>query len=371
MRLSKLIFAAVLMLLCSISAAAGFEGTDGVTYVPITGNDYVVDRLDGVPALYNAYDSYYQCSEYVQRYYLEVYGIEMDFSAAGPNIKTDGFSFEAVSTEPRTGDVAYIPAYNRGKSYGHWAIVKDYCSGTVTLIEQNWRWSNMAACERKISWPSASYIFYRLTNGETSSFPSCWAKDAVDQCRELNIGSTLHDNYRKPITRLEFCCMLMETVDCISPYTKNNDRLFLFDDTVSPVISDAVSLGIISQSSCFRPDDAITRQEAAVMMDGAVSALGLNGQNINTNAAPADDTVSEWALEAVENMLSLYFFVGDDSGSFMANEDVEVQHAYVLMMYLYNYAQDYHASTIRLTAADVAPSMWDFYSWEEYFKIRG
>ena len=369
MKLRKLVFAAVLTLLCSITASAGFEGTDGVAYIPIEGNGFAVDQLDGVPALYNVYDSYYQCSEYVQRYYLEVYGIEMDFSASGPNIKTDGYRLETISTEPRTGDVAYIPAYNRGKSYGHWAIVKDYCDGTVTLIEQNWRWSNMAAYERKIAWPSGSYIFYRLTDGKISSFPSCWAKDAVAQCTDLNIGSALHDNYRKSITRLEFCSMLMETIDCISPQLQSSDLLYLFDDTVSPFVSDAVSLGIVSKSSAFRPYDAITRQEAAVMMDGAVYALGLNGQNINTNAASVDDTVSEWALKAVENMLSLYFFVGDDSGSFMANEEVEVQHAYVLMMYLYTYARKNQSAMIRLTAADIAPSLWDFYSWEEYFEL--
>ena len=165
--------------------------------------------------------------------------------------------------------------------------------------------------------------------------------------------------------------MLMETIDCISPHLKGSDLLYLFNDTVSPLVSEAVSLGIVSQSSVFRPDDAITRQEAAVMMNGAVSALGLTGQSSNTNATAMDNTVSEWALEAVENMLSLYFFVGDDSGSFKAYEDVEVQHAYVLMMYLYNYAQKNQSAMIQLTAADIAPSLWNFYSWEEYFENRG
>lgn len=370
MRLQKLFIAAVLTLLCSVTAAAGFEGTDGVTYIPIESNGFVVDRLDGVPALYNIYDSYYQCSEYVQRYYLEVYGIEMDFSGSGPNVKTDGYRFEAISTEPRTGDVAFIPAYNRGKSYGHWAIVKDFCHGTVTLIEQNWRWSNMAALERQISWPSGSYIFYRLTNGETSSFPSKWAKDAVEQCLELNIGSDLHHNYRKSVTRLEFCTLLMETINCISPDFQHSTQLFLFADTVSPIVSHAVSMGIVSHSSAFRPDDTITRQEAAVMMNGAVTALGLSAET-GTPGTVTDDTVSDWALKSVENMLSLYFFVDDGSGNFMANEDLEVQHAYVLMTYLYNYAQKNQASVVRLTAADIAPTVWDFNSWEEYFENRG
>ena len=370
MRLQKLFIAAVLTLVCSVTAAAGFEGIDGVTYIPIESNGFAVDQLDGVAALYNLYDSYYQCSEYVQRYYLEVYGIEMDFSGSGPKIKTEGYRFETITTEPRTGDVAFIPAYNRGKSYGHWAIVKEYSGGTVTLIEQNWRWSNMAAFERKIPWPSGSYIFYRLTNGETSSFPSQWAKDAVAQCLELNIGSELHSDYRKPITRLEFCTMLMETINCISPHSEPENQLYLFDDTVSPTVSDAVSMGIVSHSSAFRPDDAITRQEAAVMMNGAVAALGLSAETGSTGTV-TDGSVSDWALEAVENMLSLYFFVDDGSGNFMANEELEVQHAYVLMTYLYNYAQKNQDSMIRLTAADIAPTMWNFYSWEEYFENRG
>lgn len=370
MRLSKFFIITILVLLLSTSAAAGFEGTDTVTYIPIEGNSFAVDELDGVPALYNAYDSYYQCSEYVQRYYSQVYGIEMDFSGSGPQVKTEGFLLEQTDAEPRTGDIAYIPAYNRGKSYGHWAIVKEYSNGTVTLIEQNWRWSNMAAYERKISWPSGSYIFYRLTDGEDYSFPSCWAKDSVYRCIELGIGNDLQDNYRRSVTRLEFCGLLMETISCIDPTIHGNDELFFFDDTVSSTVSEAVSLGIVAQNSTFRPNDAITRQEAAMMMDSAISVLDLAYPNADAGICPIDDTVSDWASEAVENMLSIYFFVNDENGSFMADNEMEIQHAYVLMMYLYDYAQK-TAYGQHVTAGDIASAISYFYAWEEFFKNNG
>lgn len=366
--LKKLLITVIMAAALSFTASAGFESTDSVEYIPIAGNSFAVDELDGVPALYNAYDNYYQCSEYVQRYYSQVYGIEMDFSSSGPNIKTEGYYFETVSDEPRRGDVAYIPAYNRGKSYGHWAIVKEYGDGTVTLIEQNWRWGSMAAYERKISWPSGSYIFYRLTDGEASSFPSCWAKDSVERCKELSIGDGLYGNLRAPVSRLDFCTMLMTTIQQLSPELQHNDSLFLFADTASSAVSKAVSMGIVAENDLFRPNDSITRQEAAVMMNGAVAALGLSVSG-SDGESMVDDAVSDWAAEAVENMLSMYFFVGSDNG-FMPQETIEVQHACVLMMYLYDYAEKYEVHS-PVTAADITPALACFYAWEEFFKNNG
>lgn len=367
MTIKKLSLIAAVVLLCTTSAAAGVDGEYGDVYIPIVGNGFVADELDGVPALYNAGDSYYQCSEYVQRYYRCVYGVEMDFSSAGPSCKTEGYWFETVTSELQRGDAAYIPAYNRGKSYGHWAIVKDYSDGVVTLIEQNWRWGNMAAYERKISPTSSGYIFYRLTDGENSSFPSPWAAEAVSRCVEL--GIPVDDSLRRWVTRLEFCSMLMGVLAVVDPETATGTELFFFDDTASPDVSNAVALGIVSPNGQFHPDDAITRQEAAVMMNGALTALGLGG-NEGPSPESGDSTVAQWAEEAVGNMLALYFFVNGDEGDFMPQGRIEVQHACVLMMYLYDYAAKC-APAQPVTAGEIAAVCWDFYGWEEFFKNKG
>ncbi len=368
MRTKAILLTVIVSLLCSTAVCAGYDGTDGVTYIPITGTDFVVDSLDGVPAMYGS--SRYQCSEYVSRYYSQVYGIDMDFSGSGPISKTPGYSFETLDTQPRTGDIAFIPGYNRGKSYGHWAIVKSCQDGWVTLIEQNWSWAGMAAYARQISWPSSGYIFYRLTDGETSSFPSSWAKDAVQLCAQLGLGDGLHQDYRKAMSRLEFCCLLMETVNCISPRLVSEDLLYLFSDTVSPSVSQAASLGIISQSADFRPDDPVTRQEAAVMLSGAVAALGCSCQATDTDPLALDDTVSPWALEAVKDMLDLGFFICGDDGSFMARDTVEVQHGYVLMVHLYDHARSCNGEQPCLSAAQLAAGATSVFSKSLLFAAR-
>ena len=84
---------------------------------------------------------------------------------------TSGDSFVKVKS-PRIGDIV---AMNTNHGTTHWAIVKKVNkNGTVTLIEQNWKWtqggSTRSVLNRKVK--SSSVRFYRLKSENNTTVVS-------------------------------------------------------------------------------------------------------------------------------------------------------------------------------------------------------
>lgn len=134
--------------------------------VVINGTHFVSDSLNGVDTIYrtgtssttDGTDPVYSCAAYIKKYYKTIYGLDVYNLNNGCVPQTYGDSFLRVS-DPAVGDIVALT--------NHWAIVKDVASdGTITLIEQNYKWSQGGsyACRvnRKISSSSASY--FRLSS---------------------------------------------------------------------------------------------------------------------------------------------------------------------------------------------------------------
>ena len=88
-----LTFVIVLVAISCIFTALAAQ-TNPTVYVPIEGKNFVVDELHGVPAYYNKYDRQWQCVEYMRRYYLEVFGVEMSVNYNSAYIIEGEGSFE-------------------------------------------------------------------------------------------------------------------------------------------------------------------------------------------------------------------------------------------------------------------------------------
>ncbi|BCN32795.1 CHAP domain-containing protein [Anaeromicropila herbilytica] len=140
--------------------------------VTISASNFVADSFNGVDAIYrpggnDGTSDTYSCAAYVKRYYKEVYGVTANnfFHDRTPQSNKD--SFIKVSA-PMVGDIA---AMDTSSTSTHWAIVKDVNKSTVTLIEQNWKWSQggkyVTKINRTISVDSAS--FYRLSSVDKES----------------------------------------------------------------------------------------------------------------------------------------------------------------------------------------------------------
>jgi|GEM_PF-3463304 len=121
--------------------------------VRIKGKNFVADRFYGVPAYYNENANIatakWQCFEFVVRFYREVYGISIA-GRGGPKSLTSGYQMKKTKS-PKPGDIFHSPALRRGRPTDHWAIVKSYSNGYVTLIEQNHHYNNKASVNRQVA----------------------------------------------------------------------------------------------------------------------------------------------------------------------------------------------------------------------------
>lgn len=157
------VVAAALLLAAAISVSSfanWYDDVSGGTYKEIKGKGFVADTFCGVDALYNENDSYYQCNELIMRFYREAFGLEvLAYANTGLVMLTESYAFEPTS-EPKKGDVVYCTAAMRGSSSDHWAIVKDYSDGKLTLFEQNVVWEGKAGVGRRLKYPSDSYYLY-------------------------------------------------------------------------------------------------------------------------------------------------------------------------------------------------------------------
>ncbi|MBQ1392943.1 MAG: CHAP domain-containing protein [Lachnospiraceae bacterium] len=126
----------------------------------------VVDKFNGVKAYYrkgknDGSNKFYSCAAYVKRYYKKVYGKNVSNLLYNRTPITSGDSFVRVS-KPHVGDIV---AMNTNHGTTHWAIAKKInANGSVTLIEQNWKWtqSSSTQCVVNRTVRSSSVRFYRL-----------------------------------------------------------------------------------------------------------------------------------------------------------------------------------------------------------------
>lgn len=126
-----------------------------------------VDTLNGVNAYYrkgpsDGSDKFYSCAAFVKRYYKEVYGVNVNNLLYKRTPHAQGDSFKQIKT-PRVGDIV---AMNTGHGTTHWAIAKSVSEdgSTITLIEQNWKWtqngSTVSLKNRKVK--TSKVRLYRL-----------------------------------------------------------------------------------------------------------------------------------------------------------------------------------------------------------------
>ena len=132
----------------------------------ITKEGFVADSFQGIDALYrkgrsDGSSTTYSCAAYIKRFYKEIYGVSVNNLFAGRTPNSSKGTFKLVKT-PESGDIVSCPS---SSGSNHWAIVKQVNDdNTVTLIEQNWKWSQggQTVCKinRRISISSGK--FYHL-----------------------------------------------------------------------------------------------------------------------------------------------------------------------------------------------------------------
>ena len=165
-RIISVIFAAAFALIFAVSSSASlYDCVSGGKYKEITGDPFVADTFYGVDALYSTKSKVYQCNELVNRFYKQAYGMNIFAGGQfGVLSYSDNYTFVKLTKNdtPKAGDIIYASAENRNGSGVHWALVKSYSSGVITMFEQNVVWSGKAGIDRKLKWPPGEndYVIY-------------------------------------------------------------------------------------------------------------------------------------------------------------------------------------------------------------------
>ena len=352
-----------LCIACLTGAAMAGNESLHTDYVTITEDGFVADSMDGVAAIYNLTTGSPDCLEYVQRYYRERYGLEVQ--AIGHNIwitNSDSCWFERTDA-PQPGDIGYASAEERGTSGGHYVMCKqaDPAAGTITLIEQNWIWAGQAGVNRTVSYNGSCYTFYTLVSGEggrpqaqeptreaqqedtreatNGALPSAplsaasgaaavagvrsaadvlgagtmngavsdWAKSAVSRAQEWGILAGTSLNANAAITRGQFARLLANTAYGLG-----------YDVDLSQPQSESARLALMmgDDRGNFNAEGTLTREMAAVVLTRLWQLTGdaLAADESILSRYPDAGTISAWAREGTAMATAAGLISGTGTG---------------------------------------------------------
>lgn len=353
----------VLCLLCAALAATAQaeETTLDVTYVTITGDGFVAETMDGVEARYNLNGQTLLCSELVERYYREVYGLTV-IPAGAPTVSGSSEYWFEVTTTPKKGDILYATEASRG-GCAHYALCRSFdpAANTVTLFEQNWIWGGKAGIGRVIPMDGC-YTAYTLTgiNGapeaaapveaplspmpdtdaalaaaepfSSNGAPSDWAQIYVLRAEAGGLLTRRSGEYQKPIPRREFARLLV---------TAAEQFLSIACQSSDPCQA-AGELGLMvgDDRGDFHADDPLTREEAAVVMQRLL-ALTENAPAPQLSALdvyPDRAKIASWAQESV-SVATQTGLMGGTATGFSPQLTLTLEEAVTLLMRAYDVMQ--------------------------------
>lgn len=142
--------------------------------------------------------------------------------------------------------------------------------------------------------------------------PSSWARTDVERADSLGlVPATLNNSYDTNITRVEFCAFAVQF------YEKINGEITIrrsFTDTSDSDVEKIGGLGIITGygDGNFRPNDVISRQEAAFILYRMMASLGKS----LAAAAPSfedQNNIGIWAKDSVGAMQASGIMVGNNN----------------------------------------------------------
>jgi len=137
-----------------------------------------------------------------------------------------------------------------------------------------------------------------LTAYAYTSTPSDWAVDPIYQGALDNlVPQTLLSSYSKPITRAEFCSLVVLLYEKMDG--EISDRT-VFVDTEDVNVEKAAAIGVVQGVGLnhFFPEHELTREQAAVMLSRLAEVVGSPFEPFEADFVDMGD-VSDWAVESV------------------------------------------------------------------------
>lgn len=233
----------------------------------------------------------------------------------------------------------------------------------------------------------AAFASYRHWNhGNHAHNCSDWAKAEVLQAEEMGLLSgSLPEDYRTPITRIDFCRMalcyaaIQSNMDydtfCAAAQSKlpcgaDGKVLYAFTDCGSGenalTATIAKELGIVNgkEAGRFDPQGSITRQEAAVMLTRACKATGNSlseaGAGAGLSAYFTDsDAAASWAKDSIAAVANIQVMNGVGGGCFAPHGSYSVEQSAATFLRLCRHHENHHREAGQDTAASNYGDSWN------------
>lgn len=194
--------------------------------------------------------------------------------------------------------------------------------------------------------------------------PSSWAVNDIQAAKEnYIINSDFEKNYKKTITREEFCNLVILTIkqwyninkdipyidDISNIYTIPEEEVSFLDTNDENIINCA-KLGIVSGmgNGKFEPNNPITREQAAKMLFNTLDVATPVIDNYKNNTKNGVNGIflphlfedgryiSNWARNEIYAMYHLGIMLGTDSDNFSPKDNYTVEQAICTFLRLYN-----------------------------------
>lgn len=165
---------------------------------------------------------------------------------------------------------------------------------------------------------------------------SNWSKDIVTEAIDANIvpKASLGIDYTKAITRAQFCAIATQLYETVTGKTLTASGSF--DDTNDTNVLKMASIGVINGygNGKFGPNDKLTREQSAVILDRLATALG---KPMTAGNPKFTDTSADWSKAGIANCYGSGVMLGTSDTTFSPKANYTIEQSIVTMVRLMEY----------------------------------
>lgn len=181
-----------------------------------------------------------------------------------------------------------------------------------------------------------------------------WAKEYIKQLSSYGVISGYDDQTFRPdnsVTRAEFTKMVtslfkMSGVAGVAPFAD-----VAADAWYAPAVAAALEKGVVSgDGNYFRPNDKLTRQDAAVIISRAAKQAGIDLSGTENKDYMDSNEISDYAKEAISEMSSSGILNGD-GGYFRPLESTTRAETAVMLVRLMKMSSDTASTVVQSVSA--------------------
>ena len=182
-----------------------------------------------------------------------------------------------------------------------------------------------------------SYTVYAENTEEQRDYPDSWATEYVAKADRFDITEGTDYPFKENITREQFCILAYNMLDKYTDIEWQTHRAPIFTDNDNGKVKALYLEGMIEGkgNGIFAPDDFLTREEAATILDRIAKYLAIESGNSSIDFDDKDK-ISDWAYESVDRICSLGIMNGIGGGLFSPKSNYTVEQAITTIIRMFD-----------------------------------